>query len=281
MKEVPYFSHDYNARNDLKIIPLLKEMGYEGLGLYWCIVEILYESGGYAPINSLSDIAYSLRTDEEKISPIIYNFGLFQYDGENFWSNSALERLEMRAEKSTKAKELSNKRWNKKDNNADRNADRNAINKVNKESKVNKVKEIKKEGEAYAPALSVKNDELENDFSTFPDYKQIKKMFIRTLGRNPRQPEYEEVSGQVKIHGLQKVEKLFHDAVLRNFKSVGSIFANADEYLNLKPYGWDKSTPPPGQVEHRKPLINPDIQRRYDILQKTGLTSLSEYHGEI
>ena len=42
-KETFYFSHDYNARNDIKIQALLVEHGAAGYGVYWIIVEILHE----------------------------------------------------------------------------------------------------------------------------------------------------------------------------------------------------------------------------------------------
>ena len=43
-RESYYFSHDYGARNDPKILELRAEYGLEGLGLYWCIVETLAEA---------------------------------------------------------------------------------------------------------------------------------------------------------------------------------------------------------------------------------------------
>ena len=40
-----YFPHDYGARLSLRGIR--KDFGLQGLGFYWCFVEILHEEGGY------------------------------------------------------------------------------------------------------------------------------------------------------------------------------------------------------------------------------------------
>lgn len=43
-KETFYFSHDYNARNDEKILELRAEFGPEGYGVFWMIVETMAEN---------------------------------------------------------------------------------------------------------------------------------------------------------------------------------------------------------------------------------------------
>ena len=50
MKDTFYFQHDYNARNDPKIIKLMRVHGLAGVGAYWCIVEQLYQNGGKLPM---------------------------------------------------------------------------------------------------------------------------------------------------------------------------------------------------------------------------------------
>lgn len=46
MKDTFYFQHDYNARTDPKLQDVLIEHGAAGLGVFWCVVEQLYEQGG-------------------------------------------------------------------------------------------------------------------------------------------------------------------------------------------------------------------------------------------
>lgn len=111
-KQTYYFSHDYNARSDRKIVHLLMKYGVEAVGIYWCIVEMLYEEGGYLHKTECERIAFELRTDCERISNVV-NSLLFKSDEDKFWSESVLERLKIRTEKSKSAAESANKRWEK------------------------------------------------------------------------------------------------------------------------------------------------------------------------
>ena len=70
MKE--YFSHDYNARNDKKLVSLFMKHKLSGIGLYWCLVEMLYESGGEIMLSECERIAFELRIDLEMINDVIY-----------------------------------------------------------------------------------------------------------------------------------------------------------------------------------------------------------------
>lgn len=114
-------------------------------------------------------------------------------------------------------------------------------------------------------------------------FNTLQNIFIRTLGRSIRIVEADELKPLLEIHGEKKVYELFKSAALAGFKSVKRILDETDKVtFTLKPPSWqNKASPQTCAPEVRKPLINPDIQRRYDILQKTGLKSLSEYHGEI
>lgn len=91
-----YFSHDYGARNDPKLLELQMEMGGQGLAIWWCLVEMLWENEGYLPKNFKS-IAFSLHwAKAEEVQKVVEAFGLFEWDDERFWNNSALGRIEKR-----------------------------------------------------------------------------------------------------------------------------------------------------------------------------------------
>ena len=111
-----YFSHDYNSRNDKKLVTALMKFGLEAIGAYWCIVEMLYEEGGYLLITEYERITFELRTSEDLVKFLIHDSLLFENDGVRFWSNTALERLKLRAEKSEKARTSIEARWNKPNN---------------------------------------------------------------------------------------------------------------------------------------------------------------------
>ncbi len=143
-KESYYFSHDHNARNDQKLVRLQKEMGLEGIGLYWCVIEMLHEEGGYLLISEISNIAYALRIDESKVRHLVEGHDLFKKDVNRFWSKSALGRIKKRNEKSIKASKSAKKRSENPDTDAMRtHSEGNAIKERKGKEKEIKQKEIK------------------------------------------------------------------------------------------------------------------------------------------
>ena len=136
-KETFYFSHDYNVRTDEKIKSLIRKHGMEGYGVYWSIVEDLYNNAN-ALRTDCDGIAYDLRVHSEIVQSIIKDFNLFEIKEDYFSSISIEKRLSQRLEKSVKAKESANKRWGKDANAMRTHSDRNAIKESKvKESKVN------------------------------------------------------------------------------------------------------------------------------------------------
>jgi hypothetical protein len=110
-KNTFYFSHDYNARNDEKIKELIFKYGMFGYGIYWSIIEELYQNTNVLHLN-YERIAYELRTDIDCIKSVINDFNLFVINDENFSSLSVQKRLDERVNKSKKAAESVSKRWN-------------------------------------------------------------------------------------------------------------------------------------------------------------------------
>lgn len=115
MKDTFYFTHDYNARNDWKLVKVMMKHWLIWVWAYWCIVEMLYEEWWYLPLE-YERITFELRTTENVIQSLINDFWLFENDWENFWSNSIIDRLKERQEKSEKAKQSIQARWDKKNN---------------------------------------------------------------------------------------------------------------------------------------------------------------------
>lgn len=113
MKDTYFFSHDYSARNDPKLQEVLATYGVAGIGIYWCIIEQLYEQGGELPLKVRKTIAFILHCDVAMVESIVDDFGLFDNDGEVFWSESAKRRIDKMAETSAKRKAAIDKRWEK------------------------------------------------------------------------------------------------------------------------------------------------------------------------
>ncbi|MCK5600298.1 DUF4373 domain-containing protein [Candidatus Pacearchaeota archaeon] len=135
-----YFSHDYDSREDEKIMDLMGDAGWSGYGLFWGLVELLYKNGGKMR-TQYQRIAFALNSHPDTIQNIIENFGLFQVKNGFFSSKSVNKRLKERKSKSEVASANARKRWEKKDANAlpqQSNGNAKKESKV-KESKVNKI----------------------------------------------------------------------------------------------------------------------------------------------
>ncbi len=90
MKETFYFSHDYNARSDYKIKKLIIKHGYMGYGLYWAIIEDLYQNENSLKLD-YEIMSYEYRTDPEVLERIVNDYNLFVVrDG--FISSDSVER---------------------------------------------------------------------------------------------------------------------------------------------------------------------------------------------
>lgn len=111
MKDAYYFSHDYNARQDPKLQDVLATHGVAGLGIYWCIIEMMYEQGGKLPIKSVKSIAFTLHVDVEIIESVINDFELFDKDGASFWSDAVITRLKKRTDVISERKKAAQKSW--------------------------------------------------------------------------------------------------------------------------------------------------------------------------
>ena len=143
-KDTFYFSHDYNSRNDEKIKFLLRKHGFIGYGLFWAIIEDLYNNAN-ALRTDYEGIAYDFRVDVTLIESIIKDFDLFVFEGDTFGSLSVQKRIDERDSKSVKARESAHKRWtnaNAMQSQCEGNAIKESKGKEIKEKKVNKVKDI-------------------------------------------------------------------------------------------------------------------------------------------
>lgn len=156
-KDTYYFSHDYNARNDRKLIKVKHKLRQAGIGIYWSIIEMLYEENGKIDLCEIPSIALDLKEAESKVLSVINDFDLFKKDEKSFWSESVKRRLDKRLEKTEKAKASASHRWQNA-NGMRTQSEGNAI----KESKVNK-----KKGNIYTPPTVEQVVEyfLENGYS--------------------------------------------------------------------------------------------------------------------
>ena len=95
MKDAYYFPHDSNAKDDPKCVLLIEQLGLEGYGIYWVLIEILRDQPDYKyPIILIPSIARKYSTTVEKIKTVIISYGLFETnEKEFFFSDSLIRRM--------------------------------------------------------------------------------------------------------------------------------------------------------------------------------------------
>jgi hypothetical protein len=110
MKDAYYFSHDANAKDDPKCVVLIDELGMEGYGIYWMLVETLRSEADYkCPLRMLNGLARRYNTSAEKVQTVVTRYGLFERDDEWFWSESLMRRMEVYEERKQKLREAGRK----------------------------------------------------------------------------------------------------------------------------------------------------------------------------
>lgn len=104
-KDAFYFPHDSNAKDDPKCVLLIDQLGCEGYGIYWILIEILREQPEYSyPVALLPSLAKRYGTSFEKIKAVVCNYGLFMLkDDIIFFSESLIRRMKPLEDKRLKA----------------------------------------------------------------------------------------------------------------------------------------------------------------------------------
>jgi len=114
-KDAFYFPHFCNARNDRKIKRLRKELGIEGYGIFFMVLEVLREQTDYKyPIDDIDLLADEFCTSEQKVRTVVTNYDLFRVDSKKkLFSAKLITYLQPMLERREKAKVASMIRWDK------------------------------------------------------------------------------------------------------------------------------------------------------------------------
>lgn len=108
-----WFRHDTGARNDIKLKKLARTAGIAGIGVFWVVVEILFEHGGVCPIKEVKDELEYLEGEDlleqlEKVGLIEINDGIVS-------SHRVGEEIsfqeEARKQRSEHGRNAANARW--------------------------------------------------------------------------------------------------------------------------------------------------------------------------
>src|SRR5690606_22988849 len=108
-KDAYYFSHDSNAQDDPKCMLLIDQMGMEGYGIFWALIERLRNEKDYQlPISLLNAFAKRWNTSREKIETVVKNYGLFYVENGVFFSERLKYSMNLKSER---ARISANCRW--------------------------------------------------------------------------------------------------------------------------------------------------------------------------
>ena len=231
MDIIKFFNHETNARNDAKLVRLLMNQGVCGIGIYWCIVEMLYQADGRLMLSECDRIAFELRTDSESIASVINNYGLFDVSDGIITCKNATCQIEKILANSQKASESAKARWaNNADNKQDmrtqceRNANAlqpqcegNANNNNNKNNKSNKKKNNNTFGSAQN--FSFKKSLLDNgaDEKLADDWMKVRKELKATNTETALDSFLNEV--KKSGHTINEVLKVCIEKSWKGFKA--------------------------------------------------------------
>lgn len=91
-----FFTHDSNAKDSPSMLRLIDEMGMEGYGAYWMLMEVLRDCDGFRfPTRSVPALARRYGIDADKLDEVINGYGLFDTDDDDCIHSADLdERME-------------------------------------------------------------------------------------------------------------------------------------------------------------------------------------------
>ena len=91
MKDAYYFPHDSNAKDDPKCMMLIEQLGLEGYGIFWILIETLRDQANYKyPLALLPAIARRYNTTYEKVKTVVFKYNFFTIENDEFFYSDSL-----------------------------------------------------------------------------------------------------------------------------------------------------------------------------------------------
>jgi hypothetical protein len=219
-KEGFYFPHFCNARHDRKIKRLRKELGVEGYGIYFMLLEVLREQHDLRyPLTDLDLLAEEFGVSEAKVRVTICNYQLFLLDSEEqFFSPKMLLYLEPYFKMKEQRKEAGIKSAAKRKLNESSTTvqrpfnDRSTKERKEKESKVKEIKEkeINKSDAFWELKGLIYRGEL---FNKWIKYKKEKKSTYTEAGFNQLIKDWEDKTDQ-------ELEEAINHSMANNYQGL-------------------------------------------------------------
>lgn len=91
-----YLPHDLRAFEDDKIVNMFGDLDYYGYGLYWRVLELLYNCEDHTKTTNYKALARVLNCKADILEQLICNYGLFVFsdDCSKFWSDRVLQQCD-------------------------------------------------------------------------------------------------------------------------------------------------------------------------------------------
>ena len=246
-KDTIYFNHDFNSRNDSKIIKLRKKYKWDGYGVFWATLEIMRETtDGKQTYSDCIDNAFQLNLDEEWYTVFINDcieYGLFVRTGEYVYSGRLLNDIEHMKSKSKKASASASARWGKeKDEKSEGNAtavqsqsDSNA-----KEDSIGEEKKGEKKREDIVPVAEPPAEQPPKEIEIL--VPELRMEYLKVVRFIYEQPNLKKLPNQLQPNEYEKLrENYTEDEILdtlkemenyRGIKKKQSIYLTALKWLD-------------------------------------------------
>lgn len=221
-----WFKHDTNAKDDYKIMLLMDQLGLEGYGIYWVLIEVLREQPDYRyPMDMLPILAKRYSSSTEKFKTVVMSYGLFiVFDDENFASPSLLRRM-AEYDQVIEKKRLSGSVGGKK----------RAINQANAKQMLSKCQASAKQ----VPSKCEANGQANPSDRIRLDKNRIENTLMCDRAAEIYQQYPKRVGGKVAIDSIMKaLGKVEYEELLLKVKAFSSSCAGKDKKYIPLPSTW-------------------------------------------
>lgn len=216
-KEGFYFPHFCNARHDRKIKRLRKELGVEGYGIYFMLLETLRDQHDLRyPLEDIDLLAEEFNVSEQKVRVTICNYMLFEIDeDQKFFSPKMLLYLEpyyrmKEQRREAGLKSAAKRKLNESSTTVQRPSDdRSTKERKEKESKVKEIKEKENKEEEAQELLSFRDSLWEIWFK----YKSEKRNTYTPTGRATLFNEWKDKTDQ-------ELEQAINHSISNNYQGL-------------------------------------------------------------
>ncbi len=200
-----WFQHDYNAKNDEKILELRAMHGWEGYGLFYAFIETMCENEtGYIDTKRIGGLSIGYNTPKDTLLAFINDcleIGLFIEDEDGMITNKRVQEHVAKMEAYSEAgKKGAKKRWNKQ---SDRGANRGA----NAGVYADKIREDKN------------REEDKEDSGAIPSLSEVKEYFIQNgYKEEVAEKAYNIYNASIEDHPKRKYWRDSRDNLIKNWK---------------------------------------------------------------